>query len=100
MESFLAGRATVAKMPSTGDRTVPSGDGFSPMFEKRQEPVAVAPAAVPAASAIPAKTISPAPEPTAHAHNVSVEVVRVDGAVQGIVVTCKCGERIELDCIY
>lgn len=102
MESFLAGRATVAKLPTSGDRASSSGGGgFSPMFEPKVEPATPAAVVVSApASATPAKPFSPAPEPVAHTHQVSVEVVRVDGAVQGIVVTCKCGERIELDCVY
>ena len=38
--------------------------------------------------------------PTAHPHDAEVELVREEGVVQQIVIRCKCGERIELDCVY
>ena len=106
MESFLAGRPTVAKLPSGGGKPASAGEGFSPLCAHRpaRGGVARAPAVSgggpEAPGAMLPKAAPPAPEPAAHTHKVSVEVVRVDGAVQGIVVTCKCGERIELDCVY
>ena len=42
----------------------------------------------------------PGVEHVAHAHEPQVELVREDGVVQRIVIVCRCGERIELDCAY
>lgn len=109
MESFLSGRAAVAKLKPAEVRPASGTDGFSPLFGKTAEQAIVASAA-PAPSAQPPTPDFPAAPPAVavaptvavapHAHKVSVEVVRVDGAVQGIIVTCRCGERIELDCVY
>ncbi len=45
-------------------------------------------------------TVQPAVERLPHPHEAQVELVRDHGVVQRIVVVCKCGERIELDCVY
>ena len=36
----------------------------------------------------------------AHAHQPSVECVKQGDKVTHLIVTCACGERIEIDCLY
>ncbi len=98
MESFLASRATVAK-PNLSAASPGGGKGaFTPLFAKPPaEPAGTPTTTQPAAT----EAALGAAEAKPHAHAASVEVVRgADGVVQGIVVNCKCGERIELDCVY
>jgi hypothetical protein len=46
----------------------------------------------------------PEPEPAAHCHaggsEPKVELVRTEGRVTKVIVTCRCGERMALDCLY
>lgn len=37
---------------------------------------------------------------TSHAHQPSVECVKKGDKVTHLIVTCACGERIEIDCLY
>jgi len=38
--------------------------------------------------------------PAGHAHNPTVETVKEGDKVVRIVITCGCGERIEVECLY
>lgn len=42
----------------------------------------------------------PAPHGGGHSHQPSVECVKQGDKVTHLVVTCACGERIEIDCLY
>jgi hypothetical protein len=53
-----------------------------------------APAAVPALRRMP----SP-PAPTAN-HGTNVEVIKEGDKVVRLIITCSCGERTEVDCLY
>ena len=37
---------------------------------------------------------------SSHAHQPSVETVKKGDKVTHLIVTCACGERIEIDCLY
>jgi len=59
----------------------------------------------PAATALTAPTIRPgarSAHAAAHAHGegAQVEVVKQGDKVTRLLVTCACGERIEIDCLY
>ena len=41
--------------------------------------------------------VTPSPE---HAHGPHVEVIKEGDKVVRLIVTCACGERTEVDCIY
>jgi hypothetical protein len=57
-------------------------------------------------SAAPAPVAQPEAEaaPEAHCHKPGaepkVELVRMDGRITKVIVTCRCGERMALDCEY
>lgn len=40
------------------------------------------------------------PTSPAHAHSSNVECVREGDRITRLIVTCGCGERIEIDCLY
>lgn len=42
----------------------------------------------------------PAPVEPTHDHRPSVECVKQGDKVTHLIVTCACGERIEIDCLY
>lgn len=99
MNDFLAGKKSHS--PSASAATiaaprVPSGQsalpriGTSPAAQSAPVPVAVAPVANGAVPALPA---CPTGKPV-------VDVVQTNGRVTQIVVTCGCGEKITLDCLY
>ena len=81
MEPYLASRP-VAAATSSENRS------FQPLFSVfgAPEPVAAAP--------VPMPTLVKSPmEP-------NVEIVESEGRITRIVVTCRCCEKIELDCQY
>lgn len=85
MKSFLSGRPSAA---------VPS---LKPLLEKP-----------PVHAGVGALDTPPAPRPSApalsrgsaHAHQPNVECIKQGDKVTHLVVTCACGERIEIDCLY
>lgn len=93
MKSFLEGRPVVSR----NGAAVPTAqrgltDSQLPSFDipRRDTTVASLPeAAMPAAAAA-----------RAHTHEKAIETVEVDGVVQTIIITCGCGERIEVHCGY
>ncbi len=59
----------------------------------------------PAVSPLTAPAIRPgarpgSPAPHAHGEGAQVEVIKQGDKVTRLVVTCACGERIEIDCLY
>ncbi len=91
MENFLSARPSIAKLSvppkttanlfaSLANRAVHRATGLAPAVEHLAAQLAG--------------------EPPPHAHEAQIELVRENGAVQRIVVVCKCGERIELECVY
>ena len=40
------------------------------------------------------------PGATGHAHQPAVECIKQGDKVTRLIVTCACGERIEIDCLY
>jgi hypothetical protein len=50
------------------------------------------------------KNIGAGPRPLAHApgesHNASVETIKEGDKVVRLIVTCGCGERVEIECLY
>jgi hypothetical protein len=84
MTSFLEGREAVSRSGSPVSRS----DSFLPSLGRPPED-----------STVPKLTPSlPAPK-REHAEK-KIETVEVDGVVQKIIVTCGCGERIEIHCGY
>ena len=83
MKSFLEGREAVS-------RSAP--------------PATHASSQLPALGELPADSTAPALPAHAPAskreHEKKIETVSVDGVIQKIVVTCGCGERIEVHCGY
>ena len=86
MKSFLEGRTAVTRNGSPVNR----GDSQLPNFGR-----GATEARVPtrAASGSP-------PEPDREHGDKKIETVEVGGVVQKIIVTCGCGERIEVHCGY
>jgi hypothetical protein len=72
MKSFLADRAVVPPAPTAAPKPSPLAP-LGPSRPARPHPAAAAP---------------------------TVELVKDGAKVVRIVVTCKCGERMELDCLY
>jgi hypothetical protein len=84
MKSFLEGRQMAHRDGTSEDR----GSSQLPNF----------------GGPLPHSPAASAP-PTAGGHNhghgeKKVETVEVDGVIQKIIVTCSCGERIEVHCGY
>lgn len=52
---------------------------------------------VPAGKTAPARTAAPAPCPGA---TPTVEAVKEGDKVVRLIVTCTCGERVEIECLY
>jgi hypothetical protein len=95
MKSFLADRPRVPSpvAPLAAHEPVPFA------------PAPAQPAAFAALAARPAPTPSPspsAPAPAARgaAHATTVECVREGDRITRLIVTCACGERTEIDCLY
>lgn len=72
-------------------------------FLQGRKVLAVEPLRLPAGSAVPrtlectaGKTGGPAAEPS----NATVEVIKEGDKVMRLAITCACGERIEIDCLY
>lgn len=80
MNSFLQGRKSI---------TVPSLRG-------------VTPTALPAAGSPPAAGAAPRAKPAAECATggPTVEVVKEGDKVVRLIVTCSCGERTEIECLY
>ena len=78
MQSFLSNRPVVS---GKGAAQTPAADGFQQLFDGATRPAGEA-----AANARP-----DAPQ---------VDVIEENGRVTGIVVTCRCCERIEIACQY
>ena len=90
MENFLASRPNIAK-PGIQPKTTAN------LFASLANRTTVRPAHAPAMEKLPLPDASETPS---HGHEPQIELVRENGAVQRIVVVCKCGERVELDCVY
>lgn len=92
MENFLASRPSISKL---GVQPKATANLFASLANRT--------AARPVATASADKPVTPVAAETAaapHLHEAQVELIRENGAVQRIVVVCKCGERIALDCVY
>ncbi|OAM88639.1 hypothetical protein OH491_10965 [Termitidicoccus mucosus] len=78
MKSFLSDRpsAGLSSLRTTGNRV------FVPLRPEPEPPPA------------------PAAEKCAASAKAKVECVREDGRVTRILVTCACGEKVEIDCVY
>ena len=91
MKSFLSGRPSAA---------VPS---LKPLLDKPPVHPGVG-ASTPAASSGHRSASQPGSSSSApfdrHAHEPSVECVKQGDKVTHLIVTCACGERIEIDCLY
>jgi hypothetical protein len=88
MKSFLEGRAAVAKEGAATKRSAPAVNYVLPTLAREGRPSEVAVESVP-------------PPPQTPRHNqVKVEAVEEQGVVRSIIVTCSCGERIEVHCGY
>jgi hypothetical protein len=93
MESFFNQRAFASASAETGGTPPASGPtGFHSLFTVLGNP---SPAAAPAE-----RTTAAAAEHHAPGNVPQIEVVQEGGRVTKIIVTCKCCERIELDCTY
>jgi hypothetical protein len=75
MKPFLQGRKTIAE-------------------------AALRPAATPLTAPTLRPALRPGATPHAHAEGAQVEVVKQGDKVTRLIVTCACGERIEIDCLY
>ena len=80
MKSFLSDRPNSAVA------------SLKPLVEKFSSASAAAPRAGSPSGARPATEL--------HAHLPAVECVKQGDRVTHLVVTCTCGERIEIDCLY
>ncbi len=90
MENFLSARPSIAKL-SVPPKT--TANLFASLASRTVHRAHLAPPVEPPAAQPPAEHLP-------HQHETQIELVRENGAVQRIVVVCKCGERIELDCVY
>ena len=90
MENFLSARPSIAKL-SVPPKT--TANLFASLASRAAHHTHPGPA-------VEHLSARPAVEPPSHSHEPQIELVRENGAVQRIVVVCKCGERIELDCVY
>lgn len=93
MESYLPTKSALAQAVPT----------MSAAAMKEWAPE-LSPAPAPAPVAKPAPEPEPEPEPEVHFHKpnaeAKVELVRMDGRITKVIVTCPCGERMALDCLY
>jgi hypothetical protein len=89
MKSFLEGRPTAVKEGGATIRTPALSNHGLPIFKQ-----AIREPATPVESAAPAS-----PHNSSHGQ-VKVEAIEEQGIVRSIVVTCACGERIEVHCGY
>lgn len=94
MKSFLADRP---RMDAPAAPAAPASALRAPAAVTGQPAFAAAPR--PAARPAPARG-APHDAPPVHAHASTVECVREGDRVSRIIVTCGCGERIEIDCLY
>lgn len=90
MNSFLQGREAVSRQNSV---QIARPSGLLPSFGAPQEDSSVV--RLPETRNSAAQAAAPA-----HQHEKKVETVEVDGVVQKIIITCGCGERIEVHCGY
>ena len=86
LQDFLANRPAIAS--STGLEAEPRSAGFQPLFAARS---AGLPSKRQEAGADPDVERLDAPE---------IELVQEAGQVRQIIVTCKCCEKITIDCEY
>ncbi len=93
MENFLASRPSIAKL------SVPPKSTAN-LFSALANRSVPRPSASPKLERLESPSTQPAVEHLPPSHEAQVELVREDGVVQRIVVVCKCGDRIELDCVY
>lgn len=84
MKSFLEGRPSVSRQGLPASRVSSHLPSFGQPATDSTAPVLAG--------------YAPAPKP-AHGEK-KIETVVVDGIVQKIIVTCGCGERIEVHCGY
>lgn len=84
MKSFLEGRTVLAREAIPTERAGSQLPRFGPSSVSPGAPVHVSHAA---------------PVKREHAEK-TIEAVEVDGVVEKIIVTCACGERIEVFCGY
>ena len=90
MENFLSARPSIAKLGTVPKTT---SNLFASLANRTAHRAGPSPA-------IEHPTAQPPAEHLPHPHEAQLELVRENGAVQRIVVVCRCGERIELDCVY
>jgi len=88
MKSFLEGRQVVSRNEEPAER---AGSSLPSFGQAPGEPMV----SKPAASAAEARASKREPH-----REKKIETVEVDGVVQKIVVTCSCGETIEVHCGY
>ena len=86
LQDFLANRTAISA--STASEAEPRSSGFQPLFAARS---AALTAARPPAEVEPESERREAPE---------IELVHEAGQVRRIIVTCKCCEKITIDCEY
>jgi hypothetical protein len=86
MKSFLEGRPAVSRNGSPLNR----GDSQLPSFDRGAMDAPVLARAAAASSPAPARE---------HGEK-KIETVEAGGVVQKIIITCGCGERIEVHCGY
>ncbi len=84
MKSFLEGRQVVSRNGGLVDRAISQ----LPSFGQPQED-----------STVP-MLVGYSPEPQREHGEKTIETVEVDGVIQKIIVTCGCGEKIEVHCGY
>jgi hypothetical protein len=89
MKSFLEGRATVAKEGAAPIRSAPTVNYGLPTFAKAGKD-----------SERAIESVEPPPSQTPRHSQVKVEAVEEQGVVRSIIVTCSCGEQIEVHCGY
>ncbi len=90
MENFLSARPSIAKL-GTSPKT--SANLFASLANRTAHRAGPSPAVEHSTAQSPVEHLP-------HQHEAQVELVHENGAVQRIVVVCRCGERIELDCVY
>ena len=90
MNSFLEGRQNIARQNAPINRAI--GPLPSLGVPQPQEDSSVA--------RLPDPPQAPAPAPARVLHEKKIETVELDGIVQKILITCGCGERIEVHCGY
>ena len=86
LQDFLSNRPAIQS--STGTETEPRSAGFQPFFAARA-----------AGLAAPRQEVAAEPEPE-RLDEPEIELVHEAGQVRRIIVTCKCCEKITIDCEY